>query len=73
MKVPSCRLGWALRSTVRAQRVLALTATATKATEAAVVSVLGIASGAVLRDSCVRDNLRLHVVKKAGAGGWSRE
>ncbi len=48
--------------------MLALTATATKATEAAVLGVLGIPPTAVLRDSCVRDNLRLHVVKKAAGG-----
>lgn len=72
--LPACpclprRLGWALRSTVRAQRLLALTATATKATEAAVLGVLGIPPAAVLRDSVVRNNLRLHVVRKAG-GEW---
>ena len=63
-----CRLGWALRSSVRASRVLALTATATRATEAAVLDVLRLPPSAVLRDSVVRPNLRLAVVRKpAGA------
>jgi superfamily II DNA helicase RecQ len=56
------RLGSVLRTHVKAHTVLALTATATKATEAAVCSVLQIPSQQVLRDSVVRNNLRLHVV-----------
>ena len=41
--------------------VLALTATATKATEADVTKVLKISPENVVRDSTVRDNLRLSV------------
>ena len=60
------RLGATLQTAVRVQRVLALTATATRATETAVCSVLGIPPEQVVRDTLVRDNLRLHVVRKNG-------
>jgi len=57
--------------------ILALTATATKATEAAVCSVLRIPSPqGVFRDSAIRSNLRLSVLRVAGSstnaarGGW---
>ena len=50
-----------LEQKVRCRCVLALTATATKATEADVTKVLKIDSQNVVRDSTVRDNLRLSV------------
>ncbi len=50
-----------LEQKVRCRCVLALTATATKATEADVTQVLKIHAHNVVRDSTVRDNLRLSV------------
>ena len=50
-----------LQQQVQCRSVLALTATATKATEADVANVLGIQQQNVVRDSNVRDNLRLAV------------
>ncbi len=60
------RLGAALRTCLPSRCVLALTATATPATQAAVRDVLGIPPESVLRDSSVRDNLRLHVTHTSG-------
>lgn len=60
------RLGEVLQRDVQSRCVLALTATATKATEAAVCDVLRIPETQVLRDSAIRDNLRLHVVRSRG-------
>eukprot|EP00887_Chlorella_sp_A99_P001903 scaffold18.g1903.t1 len=65
------RLGAALAGAVRASRVLALTATATRATVTGVCGLLRIPPASVLRDSVVRANLRLHVVRRSG-GGASR-
>lgn len=50
-----------LEQKVQCRCVLALTATATKATEADVTQVLKIHAHNVVRDSTVRDNLRLSV------------
>ena len=50
-----------LEQKVECRCVLALTATATKATEADVTQVLKIEPENVVRDSNVRDNLRLSV------------
>ena len=50
-----------LEQKVQCRCVLALTATATKATEADVAKVLKIEPCNVVRDSNVRDNLRLSV------------
>lgn len=61
-----CRLGAVLQSRVRTRCILALTATATKATEAAIRSVLSIPSSSVLRDSAVRSNLQLSVAHSTG-------
>jgi len=64
------RLGTALVANIKARSVLALTATATRATELAVCSVLSISSpNQVLRDSAVRPNLRLHVKSKPSTQG----
>lgn len=58
-----------LEQKVQCRCVLALTATATKATEADVTKVLNITPANVVRDSTVRDNLRLSV--KHFNGGMS--
>ena len=58
-----------LEQKVRCRCVLALTATATRATEADVTKVLRIQPHDVVRDSTVRDNLRLSVTHLNG--GWS--
>ncbi len=58
-----------LEQKVRCRCVLALTATATKATEADVTQVLKIHAHNVVRDSIVRDNLRLSVTHFNG--GWA--
>lgn len=50
-----------LRENVPCRAVLALTATATKATEASMVQALGIAPSCVFRDDSLRDNLRFHM------------
>lgn len=55
------RLGRMLRENIPCRAVLALTATATKATEASMVQALGISPSAVFRDASLRDNLRFHV------------
>lgn len=55
------RLGHMLAQKVQCRCVLALTATATKATEADVTKVLNISAENVVRDSTVRDNLRMAV------------
>ncbi|KAI3428841.1 hypothetical protein D9Q98_007658 [Chlorella vulgaris] len=62
------RLGAALAGSVRAQRILALTATATRPTEAAIRQVLRISAQSVLRDAAVRQNLRLQVLRTSGGG-----
>ncbi|KAL6777046.1 RECQ5 [Auxenochlorella protothecoides x Auxenochlorella symbiontica] len=53
------RLGAALKRMLPAKSLLALTATATKLTEAAICQSLGIQT--TLRETCLRENLRLHV------------
>ena len=58
------RLGHALRNDLGISQVLALTATATQRTEAAVASTLRIAEEDVLRNACVRQNLRLTVSRE---------
>jgi ATP-dependent DNA helicase Q4 len=60
------RLGEILQRDISARSILALTATATKATEAAVCGVLRIPQSQVLRDSAIRQNLRLHVIRSQG-------
>ena len=67
------RLGTALANHIKADRILALTATATRATEEAVCSVLRIPQSQVLRDSAVRSNLRLTVSAKpkTSQGCWT--
>ena len=50
-----------LRTAVPAKAVLALTATATSATAAAIAETLGIATDAIIRDDSLRPNLRLAV------------
>ena len=60
------RLGHLLRQKVQARCVLALTATATRATEAEVATALDIQPENRLRDSNMRDNLRLSVVHHNG-------
>ncbi len=55
------RLGGLLREHVPCRCVLALTATATRTTEAAVARALGAQPDCVFRDASLRDNLRLHV------------
>lgn len=62
------RLGHMLEQRVQCRSVLALTATATKATEADVANVLSIHSNNVVRDSNVRENLRLSVTACNGGG-----
>lgn len=63
------RLGSVLRRSLPARCTLALTATATQPTEAAVARSLGLPM--VLREGCVRENLRLHVKQNtSGARGW---
>jgi len=63
------RLGHVLRAVLRPRSVLALTATATRATERCIAEVLGIPSEAVIRDAPLRDNLRLKVLHHNGATG----
>ena len=55
------RLGGLLREHVPSSSVLALTATATRTTEASVACALGIAPGCIFRDASLRSNLRLTV------------
>lgn len=59
------RLGRALRVDLGVRQVLALTATATRRTEAAVAANLGIMECDILRNACVRQNLRLTVSREA--------
>eukprot|EP00891_Asterochloris_glomerata_P005100 jgi/Astpho2/5100/fgenesh1_pm.00073_%23_4_t len=69
------RLGHLLKQKVQARCVLALTATATRATEAEVATALDIQPENRLRDSNMRDNLRLSVVHHNGGtanGGAKR-
>ncbi len=58
------RLGRALRVDLGIAQVLALTATATRRTEAAVAANLGIAECDILRNAYVRQNLRLTVSRE---------
>lgn len=58
-------LGRVLRAELGISRILALTATATRRTEAAVVSSLGIASAHIIRAACMRANLRLTVSRES--------
>ena len=58
------RLGRVLRHDIGVSHVLALTATATRRTEAAVASSLGIPACDVLRNASVRENLRLSVSRE---------
>ena len=58
------RLGKSLRGDLQARSVLALTATATRTTEASICSVLGIPKCNVRRDDAIRSNLRLTVTTK---------
>lgn len=60
-----------LEQKVQCRCVLALTATATKATEADVSKILKISSENVVRDSTVRDNLRLSVTHFNGGNAGS--
>ena len=55
-----------LRTRVRCRAVLALTATATVGTAAAVAHVLDIPPDGVIRDDSVRSNLRMSVVHANG-------
>ena len=57
-------LGRVLRTELGLSRVLALTATATRRTEAAVASSLSIPEGDILRTAFVRGNLRLTVSRE---------
>jgi ATP-dependent DNA helicase Q4 len=57
-------LGRVLRDDLSISRVLALTATATRRTEAAVTALLGIPEAHVVRTACLRDNLRLTVSRE---------
>lgn len=50
-----------LREGVPSRAVLALTATATRATEAAIARALGAKPGCTFRDASLRPNLRLRV------------
>ena len=49
-----------------AAAVLALTATATRTTEASVARALGITPDCIFRDASLRANLRLHVTHVNG-------
>ncbi len=55
-----------LRTRVQCRAVLAITATATASTAAAVARVLDIAPDGIIRDDSVRANLRLSVVHTNG-------
>lgn len=63
------RLGEILHRDVQTRSLLALTATATKATETAVRSVLRLKADQVLRESAIRTNLRLSVMRSDGTPG----
>lgn len=65
------RLGHVLERVLRPRSVLALTATATRATQASITSALGMAEGDVVRACPLRDNLRLQVgaAVPGGLGG----
>lgn len=58
------RLGRVLRRDIGVSHILALTATATRRTEAAVAAQLGIPACDVLRNASVRANLRLSVSRE---------
>lgn len=58
-------LGRVLRADLGISRVLALTATATRRTEAAVADALSIPEAHIVRAACMRDNLRLTVSREA--------
>ena len=58
-------LGRVLRTELGLSRILALTATATRRTETAVVSSLGIESAHIIRAACMRANLRLTVSRES--------
>ena len=58
-------LGRVLRTELGISCILALTATATRRTEAAVVASLGIASAHIIRTACMRANLRLTVSRES--------
>ncbi|GIM01637.1 hypothetical protein Vretimale_6417, partial [Volvox reticuliferus] len=69
------RLGHVLRCVLQPRCVLGLTATATTPTADEVASVLGLAPGAVMRESPLRQNLRLkvlHMQPGASESGASR-
>ena len=57
-------LGRVLRAELGISRVLALTATATRRTEAAVAAALSIPECDIVRAACMRDNLRLTVSRE---------
>ncbi len=56
-----CRLGHVLERVLKPRSVLALTATATRATQASITTALGMGAGDVVRACPLRDNLRLQV------------
>lgn len=66
LHLPPCRLGHLLQRVLAPARILALTATATLATQRGILDVLGLPASGVLRDSPLRDNLRLRVVHENG-------
>ncbi|KAL6761906.1 P-loop containing nucleoside triphosphate hydrolase protein [Haematococcus lacustris] len=66
------RLGHVLRAVLRPRCVLALTATATKPTQTAITQVLGLDPESFIRESPLRDNLRLQVIHVNGATGSGR-
>ena len=57
-------LGRVLRGELGIARILALTATATRRTEAAVATALSIAEEDIIRTACMRENLRLTVSRE---------
>lgn len=57
------RLGSILQTRLRVQCVLAMTATATPKTEAAVAAALALPGDAIIRSALVRENLHLSVSK----------
>ena len=63
------RLGHLLRRVLRPRVVMALTATATRPTQACICDVLGLPPGGVVREPPLRDNLRLQVRGGPGPQG----
>lgn len=61
-----CRLGHLLQRILKPRCVLALTATATLATQRSILDVLGLPPDGVVREAPLRDNLRLKVVHTNG-------